>query len=293
MVIYECERCGYKVKHKHNFLKHLNRKRPCKAIISNIRFETLKEELKKKNIKTSTKCKHNVNIMSTKCQHNVNINDKINNKELTKLYYCNYCNKTFKYRQSKSRHEKTCIKKINDKSLIDFFSKKFNEIEVKHEKEKMQLEKEKAELRLQIEKLLEKVGNNNTTNTNNIQTQIVLNNFGKENVEYINSNYINKLIQQGIYAAVPKIIKYLHFNPEHPENRNVKITNKKETWAQIWNNDKWELKNKKLVISDIVDKGYNIIDDNKKPEDLNTIKKSKLNNFQEKYDSNDKETHKY
>jgi hypothetical protein len=163
----------------------------------------------------------------------------------------------------------------------------------KFEKEKMQLEKDKAELRLQIDKLLEKVGNNNTTNTNNIQTQIVLNNFGKENVEYINSNYINKLIQQGIYAAVPKIIKYLHFNPEHPENRNVKITNKKETWAQIWNNDKWELKNKKLVISDIVDKGYNIIDDKKKVEGLNTIKKSKLNNFQEKYDSNDKETHKY
>ena len=63
------------------------------------------------------------------------------------------------------------------------------------------------------------------------------------------------------------------------ENRNVKITNKKETWAQIWNNDKWELKNKKLLISDIVDKGYNIIDYKKKVEDLNTIKKSKLNNF--------------
>jgi hypothetical protein len=63
--------------------------------------------------------------------------------------------------------------------------------------------------------------------------------------------------------------------------------------AQIWNNDKWELKNKKLVISDIVDKGYNIIDDNKKVEDLNNRKKSKLNNFQDKYDSNDKETHKY
>ena len=204
------------------------------------------------------------------------------------IYECEFCNKIFKHRQSKFKHLKSCKEKkqSNDKSLIEFFSEKFNEMEEKHEREK-------TELRSQIEKLLEKVGNNNTTNNNRIQTQIVLNNFGKENIEYINSNYINKLIQQGIYGAVPKIIKYLHFNPEHPENRNVKITNKKESWAQIWNNDKWILKNKKLVINDIVDKGYNIIDDKKNPQELNNNKNSKLNDFQKKYDTNDKNTHKY
>jgi hypothetical protein len=51
MVLYECERCGYKVTHKHNFLKHLNRKKPCKPILSNIRFDSLKENFNKENHK--------------------------------------------------------------------------------------------------------------------------------------------------------------------------------------------------------------------------------------------------
>ena len=298
--MFYCKRCGYTTNKKGNLKNHYLRKRPCKPILSNIRFDTLIEEFNKKSHTNTHKSHTNTHKSHTNTH-----------KSHTNTHKCNHCDKVFVRADSLKRHlDKYCKEKIKidkQKSLLEYMSQQIIEIKtekeklekekekerLQHDKERQQHEKEKAELRLQIEKLLEKVGNNNTTNTNNIQTQIVLNNFGKENVEYINSNYINKLIQQGIYAAVPKIIKYLHFNPEHPENRNVKITNKKETWAQIWNNDKWELKNKKLVISDIVDKGYNIIDDNKKPEDLNRIKKSKLNNFQEKYDSNDKETHKY
>ena len=279
-----CKRCGYTSKYKCNMKSHFSRKKSCKPLLNDISFEDLKLKFNKINKKASAECQPNVSRkkksvsrMSAECQPKTDT-----------IYECEFCNKIFKHRQSKFKHLKSCKEKkqSNDKSLIEFFSEKFNEMEEKHEREK-------TELRSQIEKLLEKVGNNNTTNNNRIQTQIVLNNFGKENIEYINSNYINKLIQQGIYGAVPKIIKYLHFNPEHPENRNVKITNKKESWAQIWNNDKWILKNKKLVINDIVDKGYNIIDDKKNPQELNNNKNSKLNDFQKKYDTNDKNTHKY
>ena len=41
MVVFTCKRCGYKTNHKHNFMKHLNRKFKCKPIISDISFVTL------------------------------------------------------------------------------------------------------------------------------------------------------------------------------------------------------------------------------------------------------------
>ena len=47
MHIYKCRRCGYTNDHKHNFLKHLNRKRICKPILKNISIDTLKEDFNK------------------------------------------------------------------------------------------------------------------------------------------------------------------------------------------------------------------------------------------------------
>jgi predicted nucleic-acid-binding protein len=52
----------------------------------------------------------------------------------------------------------------------------------------------------------------------------------------------------------------LHFNEEHPENHNVKITNKKEPYALVWNDPIWELRKKKSVVKDLVDKGYMMIE---------------------------------
>ena len=40
----------------------------------------------------------------------------------------------------------------------------------------------------------------------------------------------------------------LHFNVEHPENHNIKITNKKEPFALVWNDPIWEIRKKKSVV---------------------------------------------
>ena len=69
--MFYCKRCGYTTNKKGNLKNHYLRKRPCKPILSNIRFDSLKEELNKKNIKTSSKCQPNVSQTSAKCQPNV------------------------------------------------------------------------------------------------------------------------------------------------------------------------------------------------------------------------------
>jgi len=154
-------------------------------------------------------------------------------------FLCDFCESKFLTYASKRRHE---IHRCKENTSI-----MTNKIKT--------LEKEKKKLEKQIVKMMDKVGTINNT-TNNI---IVVNNYGKENTDYLTVEKIKKLLNRP-YDSIQELIKMLHFNTEHPENHNVKITNKKEPYALVWNDPIWELRKKKSVVKDIVDKGYMMID---------------------------------
>ena len=107
------------------------------------------------------------------------------------------------------------------------------------------------------------ITNNTTNNTTNNQNKIIninINNYGNENIDYLNKDYLNNLLQ-GAFTAIPKLIENIHFNPSHPENHNIKITNKKEPYVKIRKNDKWELQDKKETLATLVDDKYYILVD--------------------------------
>ena len=67
--------------------------------------------------------------------------------------------------------------------------------------------------------------NNNTTNinntnsnnnSNNITNNIILNNYGSENKDYITHDYLLELLKKP-FQAIPELIKYTYFNDEHPK----------------------------------------------------------------------------
>ena len=155
-----------------------------------------------------------------------------------------------------------------------------------HEKEKNEWKKERDLMRKEISKLVEKVGD--TYNSFN-QQNIYINNLGQENLDYLSSDYLGKLLNLP-YSAIPKLIKNIHFNPKHPENHNVRITNKKLPYAQVYKNNEWVISDKKEVIENIVDNGFNIIDSyyNEKSDNLENHKKQKFKSFQGKYDGKEK-----
>ena len=105
MIKYNCQRCGYNTNHKNTFRKHLLRKKICSPVLDDIK---LKQVFINNNIEFSddntiivNKCHPNVNFLSFKCQPK---NDKKLPENKSK-YVCKYCDKSFKYRQSKSKHE--------------------------------------------------------------------------------------------------------------------------------------------------------------------------------------------
>ena len=152
-------------------------------------------------------------------------------------HVCKHCDKTFSSYKNKWRHEKTCnAKGIYTREEIDeviaerFADKLADKDTIIHE------------LKRQIEVLLSKVGDTHIQNTT---YNIVLNAFGKENISYIQEGYVKNLIKQGPYTCIPKLIKAIHFDPDHQENHNIKIPNKNKPIAKIYDGDSWEFKNKK------------------------------------------------
>ena len=143
-------------------------------------------------------------------------------------------------------------------------------------------EEREQKLRIEIEKLLEKVGNNIT----NIQNQqnIFVNNHGNENLDYINSSTLGYLVNIP-FGALPKLLKIIHFNPKHPENHNIKITNKKLPYASIYKDSKWVLTDKKEVIDNILDKGFNLLEDHY---EHNNTHNEKYEKFKVQYEEGDK-----
>ena len=50
MVLYNCKRCGWSTKIKTHYKNHLNRKKKCKPIISDISIVTLKKDFMKNTL---------------------------------------------------------------------------------------------------------------------------------------------------------------------------------------------------------------------------------------------------
>ena len=222
MVSYNCSLCKFVTILKSNYNQHLKTKKH----LRNYNISLCPMVMSTNEHKMST----NEHKMSTN-EHKMST-DKLK-------YSCDFCDLTFKSKPNKRRHELHYCKENN--SIMSSKIKK--------------LEKEKKNLESKIIKLIDKVGNV-TNNTNNI---IVVNNYGKENTDYLSVEKIKSLLNRP-FDSVQELIKMLHYNPEHPENHNVKITNKKEPYALVWNNPIWELREKKKVIKDLVDKGYMILD---------------------------------
>ena len=149
---------------------------------------------------------------------------------------CQFCEKTFTRKTGLTKHLKCCKhKQIFEDKKDEKMKEKNNEIH---------------ELKEIVEKLL--IENRNTNNTtNNI---ININNYGDEDTKYITSDYIVKLLKNRPAKTIPELIKYTHFNDAHPENQNIKITNKKEPYIKVRKNDKWELQNKEDTITDLIDR---------------------------------------
>lgn len=262
MTEYNCPRCGYSTAYKSHFANHVNRKKACKVIYSPIEISAIKEEygiLDKKLAKNENKklAKNDVNHPKKK------------------MLSCTYCSKGFIKHHLLHKHQSECKEKYN-----------------KIVQENEELKDVVSKLNKKMDNIADKLTNNiNITNSQvNSNNTIIINNFGNENLSYIDKALLQKLIVPP-YPAIVKLNEIIHCNEEHPENNNIKISNINGKFLQVYENNVWVHKAKQEIIPAIVDKSYDMIDDcyNDNIEDvLPPIHDKRFKNFQEDYETNDK-----
>lgn len=87
-----------------------------------------------------------------------------------------------------------------------------------------------------------------------------VNPFGKENLDILTNEILDSIIENPNGGLV-NLIRFIHFNPDVPENRNVVMKNKKDSYFNVFNGDYWEKQDKDTAIHNLISTKKDIMDD--------------------------------
>lgn len=227
-----------------------------------------------------------------KTKYSLDIHLKRKNKcNIKTPYQCKDCNKYFKQNRSLTIH----IIKQSCKTDEELFKNKIIE-ETKSETEIILRSDLTSEKKVEILKLLlnidteqilnilksnvpldeqirilNKISNNKSTksnvnntitnsNNNNTTNNIQINNFGKEDLSFMDNTYLTNLIMnQHIEKGYMQLIHDIYLNKDHPENNTIKVENINNKFAHVYNNGKWEAILKYDLKEKIHKKNYTIL----------------------------------
>jgi DNA-directed RNA polymerase subunit RPC12/RpoP len=221
MMQHKCPRCGYETHVLTNLKKHLSRKKPCESTYSQDDQNAILQTLPNKSTES-----------------------------LQGKYPCTFCGKEFATAQGKYQHKKHCKKKSEGNS-----EEKIIAMQEEIEKLKEVIKEIKPQNQIQM--------NNCTINTtvqNNVQQNntITLENFGKENVEFLADSFIRRCLFRAP-DGVTDLTKKIHFNPDKPEYHNVTTTNKKDGFLEVFKDGKWLYDDKNKVLDALIKQSFDII----------------------------------
>ena len=293
MVNYFCIRCTYETHNKTLFTRHLNRKFICKPILSDVSIKEIKEQYGIIE-NTDSKMTPNDSKMTPNDSNVINIDSKLTPNDSKIKPRCKHCNNFFSRTSNLTKHLKICKEKQNN-NLENKIIKLENENHiVKLETENEIILKENKLMKKELRKNNKMIENNTIINgnNNNNTNNIIINNFGNENLEYLTPKYLTELTRIPS-LAIPKLIKDIHFNDKHPENKNVRLLHPKNRFIEVHEN-KWEHRNKKEIIEHIVETINDIMENNynnNRDTMEESIKRSLVNYI--KHYNNKKETKDY
>jgi hypothetical protein len=187
--------------------------------------------------------KHNKNFHTNNNTQNNIVPPQITIKECVKLstFICKKCNKSLSRSDSLKRHENKCTKVNEDKLKIELLLKEKEERQIEILKLKLKLENSKR-LDNKTFKAVNKIlkdrasivnsqnNNINSNNTTNIQNNIKIVGFGKEEVYELLSLQDKKQIINSRYLCLEKLVEIAHYG-KYDQFKNIIITNLKDNFA--------------------------------------------------------------
>jgi len=246
---YNCEICNYITKRQYNYNKHLNTKKHLINVKNYVEGTT-------KIISNYHKIPQN----TTFAPHN---NTKIEPHKNKNFFNCKYCNKDYSRIDSLNRHiEKSCKEK-----------KEFDKIENKNNELHQIIKSQTKKINKLLEKSVKQINNTQNNNSNNtINNTIHINNYGEENLEMLTDEFKERCITRPFYAVID-IIRKIHFNDDYPENKNMRLVNKRDNKIQVLTDGKWKYRYKDEAVK------YAFDDSNERLEQFYLEKSHKFRKF--------------
>lgn len=204
---FSCKRCGYECTHKCHLLRHLNRKISCSPSVQNIQVADLIKEL----------------------------------THVSKSYVCKYCQNNYASPQSRYMHQKRC-KAISSKSASN------SSVSLNDNASLLTVVEYLIEDNKKLHEMIEKLQqpSTSTVTTTNINKGTIINNnvnvhlrdFGTENMNALPYHLIADCFMRLKHRD---LLENLHFDPDFPENHNVRIKSVKRKVMEIYKNSKWNV----------------------------------------------------
>jgi len=222
----------------------------CKYCNKTYKSQSSRSNHIKKNHSNPVVIQTSHNVIQTVIQSN-----PVNNE--TNSYFCLKCNKSFKFRQGKWKHEQKCNV---DKTKLEESNK--NEIEI-IKNENLEMKKEMEKLRDLLQKAikihpktLQKINNqlNNTTNNNTINN-ITYVQLGREDLVNVLSNKQKMGILNRNVMGINDLVELIHVSGKYKKFMNVYITNLQNTIAYCYNEklNNFIAVNKNELLNDLID----------------------------------------
>jgi hypothetical protein len=188
-------------------MKHLNRKKVCQPLLTDVDVSELIEKMRFKE------------------------------EDPKAIHKCSICCRTFTTRQGKYKHSKICKSKtINgEESVIT----------------KLQAQLDQIQQQLKNATV---VGNqNNGTIINNINNITNIDNslrsFGHENMDAIPPDFVRSCWMN---LEFRQLFENLHYDPNFPENNNIRLKSAKRQQLEIYKDDKWKITPFKSGLNEII-----------------------------------------
>ena len=219
MVEHKCERCGYLTNKVSHLKQHLRKAKICPATYNDLTQGSLL--------------------------------DHLNNKADPDLS-CDGCQKVFSSKYCLSRHQQTC----SAHRLAQDFARQLREFKAAQQPPPVQAAGPSSitnnNSHNHTTNNIDNSNNSNNSNTTN-NFNITINNIGNEDLSHLTPEFYKACVQNGA-AGLVKFIDKVHFDGDHPENKNVKHLSKKQQLLYKYEDGKWVECDRNFTLNTMIDK---------------------------------------
>jgi hypothetical protein len=152
---------------------------------------------------------------------------------------CEYCEELYSSATAVKIHMNVCKKKPLENQPV---KPNLEEIIIN-------LNNELKEIKEKLNNQSNTIINNNTTN--NIQQNIIVMPYGKEDLSFLTLKDYKKIFGKGCYS-IPEILKLIHCNGDKPEYMNVYIKNYKDDYILTFDGKDWNVEKKDDILNNML-----------------------------------------